>query len=188
MLSKRGNNEGSVTRRADGRWEARITLENGKRKSFYAKTRQEAARKLTGALRDQDAGLPVVGDKQLLVHFVASWLSSIHPNIKPKTYASYEQLMRVHVLPTLGAVPLSKVTAQHLQQVYAARLEAGASTTTVHHVHAVVHKVLDSAYRLGLVQRNVSGLVDPPRMRHYEMNILTAVQARKLLAAAQGED
>ncbi len=49
---RRGNGEGSLTKRPDGRWEARITLEHGKRKSFFARTRQAAARRLAEALRD----------------------------------------------------------------------------------------------------------------------------------------
>jgi len=45
MLSgtKRGNNEGSIVKRSDGRWMARLTLPDGTRKTINAKTRQEAA-------------------------------------------------------------------------------------------------------------------------------------------------
>jgi integrase len=187
VAKKRGNSEGSITKRPDGRWEARITLEGGKRKSFYAKTRQEAAKMLVAAVKDRDAGLPVVGDKQTLGHYLASWLDTVRPNLKPKTFRSYEQLTRVHVLPTIGAIPLSKLSAQQLQLLYARRLEAGSSTTTVQHVHAVLHRALESAFRLGLVQRNVSDLVDPPRMRHHEMRVLTPAQVRTLLDAARGD-
>jgi hypothetical protein len=52
MAGRRANNEGSITRRADGRWVARITLAGGRRKCFYAKTRQEASKLLTAALRE----------------------------------------------------------------------------------------------------------------------------------------
>ncbi len=31
---KRGNGEGSITQLADGRWQARLTLEGGNRKAF----------------------------------------------------------------------------------------------------------------------------------------------------------
>src|SRR5262249_40596929 len=71
MPTKRGNNEGSITKRANGLWEARITLDHGKRKSFYGKTRQEAARKLTAALRDRDAGLPVIVGAQTVGYYMA---------------------------------------------------------------------------------------------------------------------
>lgn len=50
MSGKRGNNEGSITKRSDGRYVARITVgrdpKTGKlqRVSYYGQTRQEAAR------------------------------------------------------------------------------------------------------------------------------------------------
>ena len=65
-VAKRGNNEGSIyeqewsqTRvRKDGtvvelrrrRWVASVTLDNGKRKTFYGNTREEVARKLARGL------------------------------------------------------------------------------------------------------------------------------------------
>jgi hypothetical protein len=32
---KRGHGDGGIHQRADGRWEARLDLPNGKRKSYY---------------------------------------------------------------------------------------------------------------------------------------------------------
>jgi len=54
-LGKRGNNEGSIYKRKDGRWVASITVgynDNGKpkRKNFYGKTRKEVQEKLNEAL------------------------------------------------------------------------------------------------------------------------------------------
>jgi hypothetical protein len=56
---KRGNNEGSIRKRADGLYEARISLQDGTRKSFYGKTRNEVQRKMTRGLQDVQQGLPV---------------------------------------------------------------------------------------------------------------------------------
>ncbi len=66
MPGKRGNNEGSITHRSDGRWMARVTLADGTRKTLYAKTRQEVAQRLKSTLRDIESGLPVVGEQQTL--------------------------------------------------------------------------------------------------------------------------
>ena len=44
-MGKRGNGEGSITRRKDGLYMARYTVETGmgtERKTLYAKTRKEA--------------------------------------------------------------------------------------------------------------------------------------------------
>ena len=61
---RRGHGEGTIKQRADGLWEARVSLEGGKRRSFYGKTRREAQDKLRGALRDIDAGLDLSADRQ----------------------------------------------------------------------------------------------------------------------------
>ena len=44
MPKKRGNGEGSVYLRADGRWCASVSIDGGKRKSFYARRRVDVAR------------------------------------------------------------------------------------------------------------------------------------------------
>jgi integrase len=187
VRGKRGNNEGSITKRADGLWEARITLEGGKRKSFYAKTRKEAARKLAELIRDRDKGLPIVTDRQTVEQYFTSWLEVMRAKIRPRTWKRYEQYVRVHLLPTLGSVVLAKLSAQHLQSLYAAKLKEGSSQTTVHHLHMLIHTALDAAVRLELVPRNVSDLVDPPSMAHHEMAVLSPLQARSLIEAAAGD-
>jgi integrase len=112
---KRGNNEGSITRRTDGLWEARITLPDGKRKSLYARTRQEVARKLAEALRDHDKGLPVVTDRQTVEQYFLSWLGVMQAKIRHSTWRKYEVYVRLHILPTLGKIVLAKLNAQQLK-------------------------------------------------------------------------
>src|SRR5690242_12020220 len=137
MPTRRGNSEGSITRRPDGRWEARISLEGGKRKSLYGKTRQEAARKLAEALRDRDKGLPIVGERQTVAEYAAHWLETVGPTIGPSSRVRYEQLIRIHIVSALGTIALSKVTAQQVQQLYAKVLAAGLSSSTVHQIHGL---------------------------------------------------
>src|SRR5687768_7265025 len=63
MMAKRGKGEGTIYQRADGRWEASVTLPGSgrrRRRSFYAKTRAEVARKLRDTQRalDENQTLP----------------------------------------------------------------------------------------------------------------------------------
>lgn len=61
-MSRRGNGEGTILRRKDGRWQAQATLGrdprtgNLQRVCFYGKTRQEAAAKLAAALQGKATG------------------------------------------------------------------------------------------------------------------------------------
>ncbi|HEY7975877.1 MAG TPA: tyrosine-type recombinase/integrase, partial [Ktedonobacterales bacterium] len=64
------------------------------------------------------------------------------------------------------------------------------SSTTVNHIHALLHQALADAERLGLAPRNVaqrrSG-AKPPSVRQVEMRTLDLEQARTLLEAARGD-
>ena len=57
--TKRGVGDGNYRHRADGRWEVRFTVPNGKSKSTYGKTRQDMQQKHRAALRDLDNGLNI---------------------------------------------------------------------------------------------------------------------------------
>jgi integrase len=190
---RRGNSEGSITfyKGKDGapdRWCARLTLPGGKRKALYAATRQEAAQKLTKALRERDQGLRASGDeRQTLGQYLARWLQSIKPSVKPRTYERYEQAVRTHLAPALGAVRLTRLSAHQLQIFYGAKLAEGLAPTTVAHLHAVLHRALHAAERLDLVPRNVADRVTAPRPRHHAMRIFTAEQAQQILAGVAGD-
>ena len=106
MASKRGNNEGSIYKRADGRWVAQVTVDRARgmqgRKYIYGKTREAVARKLTEALKAVQDDVPLPSGRTTVAGFGNAWLKSIRPSIKPKTYEGYEAALRVHVPPALG--------------------------------------------------------------------------------------
>lgn len=182
----RANGEGSVYRQKDNLWAASATVD-GKRKYFYGKTQKEAKDKREAFLQEVSRGVSVDAKKQTVEQFLVKWLEdSQRQSVRPRTYERYEEVVRLHVVPTLGQHLLPKLSPQHVQSLYARQLEAGFSETTVHHVHNVLHKALKTAVKWGLVSRNVCELVDPPRKAHFEGQALTVEQARKLLTAARG--
>lgn len=66
MSKKRGNGEGSITKRKDGRWMARYTVHtaNGpKRRHIYGRRRQEVAEKLPKAVSDRVGALLIATTK-----------------------------------------------------------------------------------------------------------------------------
>ena len=188
---RRGHNEGSIYQRDDGRWVAAVDLGyvdgKRKRKPIYGKTRAEVAHKLTTALKAKQDGLPLTGERQTVAAYLTTWLESVRPSVRARTWTRYEQTLRVHALPALGKLPLGKLGPQDLQQLYAARLAAGSAPATVLKLHAILHHALDQAARWGLVLRNVADLVDPPRVPRHEMHTLSAEQAAHFLRTAASE-
>src|SRR5687768_12830057 len=99
VAKQRGHGEGSIYQRADGRWEARVTVGyvNGKRKrkSFYGDTRAEVRDQLLDALNKKKQGLPVAPDRQTVEQFLTRWLADVvKPSVRPRTHDSYSQLVR----------------------------------------------------------------------------------------------
>jgi integrase len=184
-MTRRGNGEGTIVH-SGGRWVAALTLDTGKRRFLYGKTRAEAAQKLAAAQRDRDKGLPVLGERQTVAQYLASWLDAARPTIRPQSWRRYEETARLHIIPTIGKIKLTKLTAQHIQGLYAAKLNAGQSTATVRYMHVTLRRALSEAERLDLVPRNVARLVKPPRKERPEMHVLDADQARRFLGAVAG--
>ena len=186
-MTKRGNGEGSIYRRKDGRWTAEITLEGGKSKFLYGKTRREVQEKLKTALYEQQKGMLVTGPQQKVGHFLTHWLEDVHKqSIRSRTYERYEEIIRLHLEPGIGHHQLQKLTPQHLQLFYKNKLEEGLSATTVISFHNVLHKALETAVRWNLIGRNTCDLVSPPRRKRFEIQPLNMHQIHQLLAVAHG--
>lgn len=189
-MARRGHGEGTIYREQDGSWRAALSLgpeEGGGRKYFRGKTRQEVQRKLAAARRSQEDGLGQVAGQQTVAQYLASWLDAIKPTIDYGAWKRHEEFVRLHIVPTIGYMRLSALSAQQVQALYADRLASGLSTSTVHHLHASLHKALKDAERLRLVARNVSTLVNVPRMAESEIHPLTYEEARIFLDMASGD-
>ncbi len=185
-MGRRGNSEGTITKRKDGRWEARISLPNGKRKSFYGRTRQEVAQWLVQVRHDLNKGLLVLDERQTVGQYLEGWLETVRMNLRSSSMRRYREHVR-RIMPVLGYVPLVKLSAQQVQMLYAQLLGEGLSSTTVRHLHMVLHRALKDALRLGLVQRNVTELVNVPRVAEYRQTPLTEEQASRLLEVVVGD-
>ncbi len=192
IAKRRGHGEGTITQRKDGRWEAKIDLgyQDGKRKrkAFYGETRREVADQLKTALHTQQQGLPVAVERQIVGQFLTRWLEdSVRPTVRPKTYDSYAQLVRLYIGPALGHIQLGKLSPQDIQHLLNKLLKSGLSPRTVQYCHAILRISLGRAYKWSLVPRNVAQLVDPPRSRHYEMRSLSPEEARTFLNTVRGD-
>ena len=191
MAKRRGNNEGSITKRSDGRYMARYTVqtaEGPKRKTLYGKTRADVAEKLTKAMGDRDNGLVFDAGNLTVGEYLDTWLSdSVRDTVRPSTYERHEALIRRHIRPTLGKLKLKVLTPAHVQRLYRDRLDSGLAPATVQKIHVVLHKALAQAVRWSLVPRNVTDAVKAPRPAPEEMRPLSLEETRRLLEAARGD-
>ena len=191
-MTRRGPGEGSLYPRGDGRWEGAVHLgyEDGKRvrKWVIGHSRKEVADKLEALLRAKNEERPMPDQRTRLGPFLRRWLDEVAgPTLRASTYDSYDDILRLHLIPGLGRIAIAKLGPAEVQGFLNAKLEAGLSPRRVRYLHAVLRRALVTAERWGLVSRNVAKLVDPPRAPRHEIRPLTPDQARRLIEAAASD-
>jgi integrase len=190
-MGRRGNNEGSIYQRKDGRWVS--VLHDGyregkrRRKSIYGKTRQEVQNQLTRALRGQQLGLPVESGRLTVGDWLKRWLETQKPPAtKPKTYTAYEGQVRLHLIPAFGKKPLVKLQPQDVREFMQGKAEAGLRPKSIRHFRATLRVALNVAMRDGLVARNAASLVKPPPLEKSAVQVFTKEEAFRFLNLVKG--
>jgi len=192
MAGKRGQNEGSIYKRPDGRWCGQVNLGyvNGKRKRkyLYGDTRAEVAKQMTTILRDVQQGIPVATERLTVSTFLDRWLEdSVKPSVRQSTYADYETTVRLHLKPALGRISLTRLTAQDVQKMMNQDIRTGVPVATVRHTRLILSIALGRAMKWRLVAINAASLVEAPRTEHREIQPLTPEQTMKLLKSIRGD-
>jgi len=156
-------------------------------------TSKEAQEELTRLLHEKDTGVYIQPSKNTLGEFLNSWLQNAKPGLSPRTAEGYESIIRVHLIPALGTVKLSKLRPEAIQAYYNQKLSSGRfngkgglSPTTVRHHAMCLHAALDSAVRLKLLSINPADSVDAPPMKQSEIDIMDENDLHLFLEAAKG--
>jgi integrase len=158
-------------------------------KSF--KTKKEAEKALAQWLVEIERGTAVEPTKLTTGDLLTQWFGVHRADLRPASVALYETMLRRHIVPGLGAVPLLKLAPQHLTAFYADKRErgkvngtGGLSSRSVRILHNIIHEALDWAMKQQIIARNVTDAIDAPKFSYREKRVWTADESRRLLAAA----
>jgi len=189
VAKQRGNSEGSIYKRQDGRWAASVDLGfiDGKRvrKAFYGATRKAVSAKLTTALGRQQRGAVVNTNDQISVGaYLDRWLATV--SVRPKTKRQYEQVVRLYLKPAIGPVRLARLEPDQVRALVRGLEERGLSTRTATLARDVLRIALSQAVRDEVLARNVAMLVRRPKPTRRAGPTLSTDEARALLEALAG--
>ena len=203
MAKKRANGEGSIRKRADGRWEGRYTAgyhpETGKRiiKNVLGKTQAECKAKLSAALESVKSIDVIRADEYTVATWLRSWYDIYaKPNIRVATADRYHLMVEQYTIPRIGNIKLTKLTAHDLQKLYKELMEngrinrksghgnPGLSSTTVRSPHLMLHNAFERAIKERLILRNPTEDCIAPKVQKIEMQILPPEHIKDYLEAA----
>ena len=186
---------GTKRERRKGVWEVRAYLG---RDPLTGKPRQ-ISRTVHGGSRAADEALRELLDKQppsrsdgIGVSFgqlLSRWLEECERlDLSPTTINTYRAQIDGTIRPALGKVPLNRLTAKHLDDVYGAVKASGRSAKTIRNYHAIISAALHQAQRWGWVRENVAEHAKPPRISQRRVNAPAVDVVRAIVTAAEERD
>lgn len=151
-MARRGKGEGSIRKRADGRWEGVVTLPSGKRRSVYGKTRKECSERLD-QLRQQ-VGVIDLDVDQDVAEYLSEWLDgTVRRTCKQRTQKSYSDQCRLHIIPHIGHIKLKKLTVRHVNALVSTLEKKNISNRTIEYTISVLSRALNAAVRQELIAK-----------------------------------
>jgi integrase len=200
MAKRRGNGEGSITKRKDGKWQGSVLigydLETGrpKRKYFYGRTRKEVQEKINEVALKVQAGTYREPSKLTVAEWFTTWLNDyMKPSLRPTTWESYKYQVNGHIIPALGHLKLAQLQTAHIQRLYNEKLhggrldgkDGGLSPKSVRYIHTVIHSALEQAKKEGMITVNPADAVKLPKREQKEIKYLDMADAAIFLAMAK---
>ena len=191
---------GSIRRRGKGAWELKYDSGRdpvtGLRVTKYATIRgpkRDAQRELRRRLEAVDNGSHADPGKLTVGDWLTKWLDLARNEVSPKTSERYAEIVEKHLVPALGALPLGKLQAVHVEAYYAKALKegrrdgtGGLSAQTVRHHDRVLNVAMKRARTLKLIVANPIEDVKRPKVERQEIEYLEPSDAVKLLRTAAG--
>ena len=191
--SKRQYGSGCLLRRGKGwaiRWrEIEIAPDGTKRKVLRYEALGEVTRKQASEILSQR--ITAVGNgrapRRSNVTFqtlASEWDASVLPMYKHSTQKHRRFMVKKHLLPRFGEMPMSDVTRQEIQAYVAHLTQAGYAPKSIDHIHDVLSAILRTAVKWGHLPENPAQGVDLPTLRCVRPKwALTTAQATALLIA-----
>jgi integrase len=158
------------------------------RKTWYRKTRKEAAAKLNEELANLRRGGLVATADVTLEAYLRSWLeTSVKGNRALRTVESYTQMIESHIIPELGRIKLGKLTPKDVQGMMNRKKASGLSARTVAYLRAILRSALTSAVKQEIIVRNVASFTESPRGEKREPKPFTVEETKAFFAAVHND-
>ena len=204
MPKRRGNGEGSIRKRKDGRWEGRYTAGadplTGKvlSRNVLGKTQTETLEKLKAAIKEAEKLDLQRAGQYTVAQWARLWFETYSkPHVRESTALYYENYIEQHIIPRIGEVKLNTLTPIQVQRFYndvksGGRIKRNEKITdlslsnrTVRGLHMLLHNCLEQAVRERLISVNPTDNCRIPPKERKEMKVIPPEKIGDYLKAAK---
>jgi integrase len=205
MAKRRPQGDGTIRKRSDGRWEARIIVGHKNDgspmyKSAFTKTQKSALKQLH-QLIDLYRDVDLTEDSRMtLGEWLDKWLDEYMIfTIRESTLDSYRAMVKNQVKPFIGSKQIASLTTTDMQKFYNKIKKEGRvrehpihgktlADSMVRGVHMMLHEALDTAVKERLIAKNPTNGTTVPKCNYPEKQILGDNQLETFLEAIKGHE
>jgi integrase len=124
--------------------------------------------------------------RQTTGSYLEQWLRDVAtPRLRPGSLKRYREIVRVHLIPAFGMIPLKALGPALVQAHYAKALTTGVGAHTVAMQHRILRTALREAVRWNMLPRNPVEFLRSPRLPRRERVVWDQKQLRLFLAEAK---
>jgi len=197
---RRSAGEGSIYRNGN-RWRGALTWTNpdgSRERRIVSGTTAKEAREKLDSLRQEARRGPVASGRLTVAEFLTEWIEAERTKVQPSTWRGREIHVRVYLIPALGRLALTKLTAADVDLALAefqangrpifgrstrGRPARPVSAQTATHIRATLRHALADATRHGKVSRNAAAEAEAPDVGRKRVVYLAPEMVQRLLAA-----
>ncbi len=185
-MSRRSNGEGSISKRADGRWHVRWHDADGRRRSAYTRTREEASQRLKDAMAHVEAGVPSIESGESFQVVAEQWRKTamVRQGITAGSLRTYSSALKLHAYPVIGKRRMRDLKPSHVAEVIARMDTLGLSASYRHIAHKAISGVCEMAIADGLMRANPTRKVKAPRPERSTKVVPTRGQVAEMIEKA----
>ncbi len=191
---------GSMRQRGKDSWNLRVFVgwdPVTKQRSYLERTvrgtRREASTALAKLVLEAERLTPSAPRQGTVAALCEEWLAHATSSLSPRTVVSTRGYLDHAILPALGHVQASRLTAADLDRFYRRLLKVGGpkgpyAPATVRRVHGIIRRALGQGVRWGWISHNPAIDASPPRVPHRELRPPTPKEVVSLFASAKSGD
>lgn len=137
--------------------------------------------------------------------YIEKWKVNAERDLAPKTYYRYNELLRLHVIPQIGAHKLEDIGPIILEDTYnelrkpmkkvftrkdgkKTEREYTLSEQTLKHIHRLIGTILQTAFRKGLIKENPIIKTDAPKVKKKDPSVYDDDQIAALIETLENTD
>lgn len=132
-----------------------------------------------------------IKSEESFTRFLAEWLEIIKPTVEITTYSGYSLGVKNKIIPYFDKVypglKLTDLTPKMIQDYYTYEMKVNkVSPNTVIHRHANIHKALQYAFKVGMIDYNPADRIERPKKEPFETEPYNAKELTELFEKVKG--